>query len=203
MKQEVMNVKKWLMVLALMTMATAAIADTVALQLVGTPYGVIGPYDMKVNGQVVTEMVCGSDVNFITMGESWTAQVYTINNVASNTVYAGISQAAWNEAALFADLLLQHPGNAAIQNDVWASLGLGGGFDVAWLGVVNTFLAGHPGYLTLDQFFIPVDAKYDEGSGYPNGVPQPFIGAPEPSSLMLFGSGLFAAAGLVRRRARI
>lgn len=196
--------KKWLLVLVLMTLATAALADTVTLQLVSTyTGGPIGPYDMKVNG---TEqwLVCASDVNFITGGESWTADVYTINNITTNSWFTTQTQTQWNYAALFADLLLQHPGNADIQNDVWASLGLGGSFDVFWLGAVNTFLAGHDGYLTPDVFYIPVEGvTYDKDHGFPNGLPQPFIGTPEPSALMLFGSGLIAAAGLVRRKARI
>lgn len=190
--------KKLLFVVVLMTTATAAFADTATLQLVGAPYGTTGPYDMKVNG-VDQKLVCGSDVNFITMYEQWTADVYTIANVDTNPYFTK-DPAKWNMAALFADLLLQNPGVADLQNDVWAALGLGGHFDVFWYGKVTDFLGTHAGYKTTDVFYIPVQHDYAHDPNYPYGVPQPFFGVAEPSSLMLFGSGLITAAGVVRRK---
>lgn len=196
--------KKWLLIAVVMTLATAALADTVTLKLVSTyTGGPIGPYTFDVNGTSVQQLVCGSDLNNITVGESWTAQVYGINNVTSNPYFTTPSQDDWNRASVFADLLLTHPGNAYLQNAVWATLGLPvGPIDAGWASVVDAFFAAHSGYQTPDLFYIPVVADYDAAHGYPYGIPQPFIGTPEPSSLMLFGSGLMAAAGLVRRRMR-
>ncbi len=198
--------KKFVLIAVVMAMATACLADTVTLQLVAAPYGQTGPYTMKLDGLTVP-LVCGSDQQFISVGETWTADVYTINNITSNSWFTTQTQAQWNYASLFADLLLQHPGDGALQNDVWAALGLGGSFDgpSGWQGVVDNFLSQHQGYLTTDLFYIPIEGvTYDADHGYPYGLPQPFIGpVPEPSSLTLFGSGLIAAAGLVRRRMRV
>lgn len=157
-----------------------ASADTLTFK--GNPYGVIGPYQFQINNQSAdTWLVCGSDKNYIAPPYSWTVDVLNLSQM--DGVW-GIAEAKWNEAAFFANLLLKHPGVSALQNDVWAALGLGGsGFDTFWY---NQWTSVSGTYVTADKFYIP-----DPVSKTWNGsMPQPFIGTPEPASFVLLGSGI-------------
>jgi len=171
-------------------LASLASADTITF--VSHPYGDPGPYQMKVNSSFVW-MVCASEYNKNSVGESWYVNVFNLDNVTGNGTFTSPTKADWNEAAWFADQLELHPGNADLQNDIWTVLAIGGpgpGFDSYWKGLWDSQYSQT--YVTKDSFYIPKpgDAWMIPGEQYPYGVPQPFISSPEPASLTLVAFGL-------------
>lgn len=194
--------KKWFGIFCLLLLATFASADT--LQLVSAPNGVNGPYLFSVNGgPATTPLICFSDANHVTLGESWQVQVYTIATIGSLTgSFAGTSTAdtvtRYNEIGYLADQLFSSPGNTDLQNAIWAILS-GGVKNAKYYEAVN-YVASNSGYQTASLFYIPV-GDFSNKSLYPYGVPQPFVGrVPEPGTLLLLGSGIIAF--FTRRRSK-
>jgi hypothetical protein len=148
---------------------------------------------MSLNG-VSTPLICYSGVNDITWTETWSATAYTSTAAAAlvGNPFPG-SAGQYNELGYLANELFAAPGNVDLQNAIWLVLGLGG---TSTSGTAADLLAAstavYAGYVTTDMFYIP-DSQV-------NGAwPQPFIGTPEPSSLMLLGAGLLGLIGLSRK----
>ena len=159
------------------------------------------PYNLSVNGSTsYTSMMCLSFNNEITLGESWTADVYSIpaaDALIGNNDYA---YAAW----LFDDA---ETATVAISNeDQLAAWGL---FADNVPGSNNPQLTAAEAtpepssFYTRFEILIPVAGTQSEG-----GLPQTFVQdppatiTPEPNSLVLLGSGLLGCAGFVYRKRR-
>jgi hypothetical protein len=190
----------------------------VTLELTGVGSNTAGafdayPYYFSVTGLPgATPLMCLGYYNGINFNESWTAAIEPISVMSTVVTITGASatpqtfaESVWEEAAWLYNDANVNPSNS--DNDQLAAWGLFSsgvpGSDNAQLTLAQTFVGANPNSLLYSEFniYVPV-------SGWPAGddVPQVFIGqeyGPEPSSLILFGSGLLGLAGLIFRKRRI
>jgi PEP-CTERM motif len=187
-----------LSLLCLLTIAGPgrAFADPVTVTFTGTggqqaDGAYVYPYNLTVNGST-NSLMCLSFNNEISTGESWQA---TIQSVIGNTLE---EEAAWllNDANV-------NPGNTV--NDQLAAWGLFAsgvaGSDNAQLLAAENFVSANPNdtsFYSQFQLYVPVNGTQTSG-----GDPQTFLGeTPEPSSLLLLGTGLFGLAMVIFRKAK-
>jgi len=184
-----------------------ASADSVTLTFenVGPANGADGdytyPYNFSVNGNTTyTSLMCLDFDDTVYIGESWTADVYSISAADALIGNNDFAVAAW----LFNNA---ETATAAISNeDQLAAWGLFSsdvsGSNNAQLAEAEAEAAVEPAsaYSRFD-ILIPVAGTQSEG-----GLPQNFIEdptpTPEPNSLVLLGSGLLGCAGFVYRKRR-
>jgi PEP-CTERM motif len=188
--------------------ASKAMADTVTLTY-NSPGGnstdgfFTYPYNFSVvDGASTTSaaLMCLSFDNEITTGESWKATT------------SGISGTLEEEAAWLLDNAQLDPAN--VDGDQLAAWSLfasdvpSSPAETTQLGLAEAFVAANPNDTSFYENFTlytPVSGTQSTG-GTPqifigDPTPIPFTATPEPSSLLLLGSGLSGiAAGLYRKR---
>ncbi|MBS1814021.1 MAG: PEP-CTERM sorting domain-containing protein [Acidobacteria bacterium] len=166
------------------------------------------PYNFKINGTTNASLMCLDYTREVTVGESW--------QVSVSAIPLDFSSTSINYRA--AALIYSQLGNYSTSDLQFAAWGL---FD-------HTSVVNNPGYNSTVQYMDSVALQYaqdqsiinsgfysqfslyiptSDTTGWTSGTPQRFIGAapavaptPEPSSLMLLGTGLLGTAGILRRK---
>jgi len=184
----------------LVMVAMSAKADTLTFDT--NPSGtIIGPYSLTLGSSDSLSLFCMNDRNDIYAGESWGV------NVVNGASFAGSAQGSVGfqfeeEAYIYG----QYNGTNAtdVQDALWTIFDPATPYtDANSSGLVAAaanFDYSNATFLSKTNFYL-----YDGKGTTPSEStpPQNFVGdapVPEPSSLILFGSGLAGFAGLIRHR---
>jgi hypothetical protein len=183
--------------------AATASADTVKLIKFGDPIaalGFSGPYQATLNGSSIT-MVCMSFDRTVREGQTWhvTVNALTAEGVA-NALYGGQADALfkYQQAAFLTDQLALHAGESGdIQVAIWNIFNPGTPDTAgsgAWLA-----LAGSQDFTGYDFSNFRILTPTDRSR---RGPQENMTTVPEPTTMLLLGTGLAAIGAKLRKRRR-
>ncbi len=207
----------------LVALSLSAKADTLQVVHFGTTTSdsSIGPYTFSLNGTSTVQLFCLDDFLTISQGESWNVNIVSGDDLTSELKQYAEAAYIFSELGKTDTLASNGHGhsqptfdNTDVQDALWNIFDPGGSpedretKDLLKLASENYSSVD----MSLYDFYIP-DGGLRHTQPGDTSVPQTFIGlnpdptpptpptvTPEPSSLVLFGSGLLGVAGVVRRK---
>ena len=192
-----------------LTFGLCAQADTLPITFIGAPTGVnngvdyVLPYQLSING-VLTSAICYDIFDDVTPGQTWTANVLTVEQAAATGQFSSIPSAlqAYKEIGFLSQQITSSPQNQIdLQQDIWnifapgtytVSAGMQTYLNLLTTSAFTTFNFASVGFLE--------DVNQSTGRAQAFVIDPPIAGTAEPGTLILFAGGcVLLAAGLFKR----